>query len=92
MSLSELVLRFYLKSNSAQEMKDLFRSIPLTIEGDAEDGFKTRMEVFEMKLFELTSLLNKKKYLQEDIALCSPKSESFKRFGEKLNQIIIKHG
>ena len=91
MSRSELVLEFYLKSNNAKEMKDLFRPIPLTIEGDAEGEFKNYMDVFKIKLFELTNFINKKKYL-EDIALSSPKSESFKNFGEKLNQIILKNG
>lgn len=71
-SRSELVLRFYLKSKNAKEMKDLFRPIPLTIDGDAEERFRIYLGMFKTKLFELTSFINKNKYSEEDIALSSP--------------------
>lgn len=91
---SEIVLRFYLKSNNAKEMKDMFRPIPITLDGDdAEKRFRIYFNDFKKNLFELTGILNKEKYLSEDIAIMtSPKSESFRNFGEKLNQIILKHG
>ena len=92
MSRSELVLRFYLKSNNAKEMKDMFRPIPITLDDGAEEGFRIYFNDFKKNLFELTNILNKERYLSEDITLSSPKSESFRSFGEKLNQIILKHG
>ncbi len=87
-SRSELTLGFYLKSNSATEMKDLFRSIPLTLESSSEEKFRIHLNIFRKNLFELTNFLDKK-YLSEDIVLNSSKSESFKDFEEKLNQIIL---
>ncbi len=92
MSRSELVLRFYLKSNNAKEMKDMFRPIPITLDDAAEERFRIYFNDFKKNLFDLTNILNKERYLSEDITLSSPKSESFRSFGEKLNQIILKYG
>lgn len=89
-SRSELTLRFYLKSNNAKELDDLFKTKPITLVKKSDEKFGMYLNDFRQNLFELTNFVDKK-YLNEDIRLNSSKSESFNDFDEKLRQLILKH-
>ena len=90
LSRSELTLRFFLRSNNAQELEDLFKTKPLTLNSNTEDKFTVYFNKFKQSLTEMTSFLDEK-YLDEDMVLNSSESESFRDFDEKLRQIVLKH-
>ena len=90
-SRSELALRFFLRAANAQELEDLFRTKPLTLNNHAErEKFEEYLGEFRQNLFEMTSHLDKRR-LDEDIVLNSSDSESFRDFDKKLRQAILRH-
>lgn len=88
-SRSEFTLRFFLRSNNAKELEDLFKTKPLTLNDNAVEKFTEYLDKFSHSIFELTNFLDKK-YLNEDIMMLNS-SESFDDFDEKLRQIVLKH-
>ena len=90
MSRSEFTLKFFLKSNNAKELEDLFRTKPLTLNDSTEEKFVEYLDKFRQDLSKLTNFLDKK-YLDECMTLNSSESELFGDFDEKLRQIVLKH-
>ncbi len=90
-SRSELILKFYLRSKTAQSLNDLFKVMPLKLDTIYDSRFKIFFNSFRDNLSVFTNFIDKK-YLDEDIMLNSLDSESFTEFDEKLHALILKHG
>ena len=89
---SEFMLRFFLKAVNATELKDLFKTKPLTLNTSTErNRFAEYLDEFRQSLFELTGRLDKK-HLNEDIMILNASdSESFDDFDKKLRQTVLRH-
>ena len=90
-SRSEFALKLYLRSKNAQNLDDLFKTIPLKLDTNSDKQFKMLFNSFRDNLYEFTNFIDRK-YLDEDVLLNSPNSESFTEFDEKLRAVILKHG
>ncbi len=90
-SRSEFTLKLYLRSKNAQNLDDLFKTIPLNLDTNSDKQFKIFFNSFRDNLYVFTNFINRK-YLDEDVLLNSPNSESFTEFDEKLRAVILKHG
>ena len=90
-SRSESALRFFLKTANAEELEDLFKTKPLTLNSDIERRrFKEYLDEFTQNLFELTNHLGKTRF-DKDMMLNSSDSESFDDFDKRLRQIVLKY-
>ena len=90
-SRSEFAIRFFLRAVNAKELKDLFRTKPLTLHNDTErERFDEYLDEFRQNLFEMTNHLDER-HLDEDIMLNSSDSESFRDFDKKLRQAVLRY-
>ena len=90
-SRSESTLKFFLSAANAEELGDLFRTKPLTLNSNAErEKFEEYLGEFRQSLFKMTDHLDKR-HLDEDIMLNASDSESFRDFDKKLRQAILRH-